>query len=496
VTISWETPAGTQAGIYNSAYVGASSAILASLFLSFIGFYLVAGSVRRDRERKVGAILAATPISKTAYLGGKLAAHVVYLAALALVALATGVLVFARYGTGQLSLGDFLLPYALLVLPAMIFVAVLAVLFDATPGLRGRAGLLLFFYVWAFGLLIVPVQLHGGFEQERRVEGPALYDPLGLATFVRLVSDSVVGVRPGGIAIGYHITDAPIERVAWPGVRWSAAQVAARVATLGWAAPFFALAVLVFDRFDPARRRGGRRRAPGEHTATAPQVSPTFAVEAGSVPRPAWAPATIRPRASQATLAEARLGFRAAGRLRWLLPLAGLLAASPGNAGKIGTATLLLLLAPAISEIAARERLQGTAALVFSQPGLPASRVLWKAAAVALLVLTLGLPRLLATAMTSPARSLSFLLGLVFVVTFAVGAGALSGGGKLFTGFYVALWYLAVNGGPALDWSGAFAAAPQLRIAAAFAAAGATLLALAVGVEKRSGRQSAAAGAA
>ena len=54
-------------------------AILSGIFLTMGGFYLVAGSVRRDRERGVGAILAATPLSKTAYLGGKFAAHFAYL---------------------------------------------------------------------------------------------------------------------------------------------------------------------------------------------------------------------------------------------------------------------------------------------------------------------------------------------------------------------------------------------------------------------------------
>ena len=54
------------------------------------GFYLVAGSVKRDRESGLGAILAATPLSKAAYLGGKFAAHFAYLLVLDLLALAAG----------------------------------------------------------------------------------------------------------------------------------------------------------------------------------------------------------------------------------------------------------------------------------------------------------------------------------------------------------------------------------------------------------------------
>ena len=43
---------------------GSRVAILSCIFLTLAGFYLVAGSVRRDRERGVGAILAATPLSR------------------------------------------------------------------------------------------------------------------------------------------------------------------------------------------------------------------------------------------------------------------------------------------------------------------------------------------------------------------------------------------------------------------------------------------------
>ncbi|HLE84508.1 MAG TPA: hypothetical protein VJG13_09230, partial [Thermoanaerobaculia bacterium] len=47
-SIAWQTAdERTVSGVYNSAYVGASSAIVAALFLSLIGFYLVTGSVRR-----------------------------------------------------------------------------------------------------------------------------------------------------------------------------------------------------------------------------------------------------------------------------------------------------------------------------------------------------------------------------------------------------------------------------------------------------------------
>ena len=112
-SLSWELPDGrVQAPLYTAEYVGLAISILSGIFLAMGGFYLVAGSVRRDRERNVGAILAATPLSKTAYLGGKFAAHFVYLFVLATLGLAAGLVAFLRFGTGPFSLADFTLPYS------------------------------------------------------------------------------------------------------------------------------------------------------------------------------------------------------------------------------------------------------------------------------------------------------------------------------------------------------------------------------------------------
>jgi hypothetical protein len=59
-------------GIYNSAWVGGVFAVLGSLFLALPGFYLVKNALARDRATGVGAILAATPISRFTYLASKM----------------------------------------------------------------------------------------------------------------------------------------------------------------------------------------------------------------------------------------------------------------------------------------------------------------------------------------------------------------------------------------------------------------------------------------
>ena len=63
-SLSWRFPDGrVQAPIYDAAYIGFAASALIAILVALGGFYLVAGSVRRDRERGVGVILAATPLS-------------------------------------------------------------------------------------------------------------------------------------------------------------------------------------------------------------------------------------------------------------------------------------------------------------------------------------------------------------------------------------------------------------------------------------------------
>src|SRR4051812_21796909 len=184
-SLTWDLADGrVQAPFYSAAYVGFALAILSSVFLALAGFYLVAGSVRRDRRSGVGAILAATPLSKAAYLGGKLAAHFAYLLALDIVGLLAGLVAFARWGTGPFSPSAFAGPYFLMTIPAIAAVASLAVLFDVAPVLRSRGGLVIWFFVFLFGLVKLPLDLAGMDIDSGRPANPEWqpwFDPAGLA---------------------------------------------------------------------------------------------------------------------------------------------------------------------------------------------------------------------------------------------------------------------------------------------------------------------------
>ena len=486
-SLTWDMPGGrVQAPLYSSGYVGFALAILSGVFLAMGGFYLVARSVERDRERGIGAILAATPLSKSAYLGGKFAAHLAYLFVLDLMALGAGLVAFVTFGTGRFDPVAFAGPYLLMTVPALVAAASFAVLFDVTPGLRGRGGLVLWFFVFLFGLVKLPMDLAGVDVDAPGKSGswtrPVL-DPAGVATDAFLTRRSLPA-EATNVSTGHITRDREIERVPWKGVTVGADILALRAANAAVALLPLGLAVLVFDRFDPAR---GRRRAkkPGLFA----RLGQRIARRRGETAAPELAPRAVtltpvspRPAAGAAVLAEARLIWESASWIKWPLAVSAMLAGLlPGN---LAQGAFLLLLVPVVSEAAARERLAGTGALVFSQPSVPRSPALWKFAAVALLVLALGAPLVVKSLLVSPARGLACAGGLIALAAISVGMGSLSGGGKLFTGIYLAVWYMGLSNLAAADFTSALSARPEPVYCLIYICVGAALLGAAVGREK------------
>jgi hypothetical protein len=191
------------------------------------------------------------------------------------------------------------------------------------------------------------------------------------------------------------------------------------------------------------------------------------------------------PSAVRATAAETRLLFATASLVKWPLVAAALaLALVPAEATRYIAAAFFVLLIPVISEAAAREEQLGTRPLVASQPGIPSSMVLWKAAAVSSLLLLLGAPAALRLAAGSPMRALAWVAGLLFVALLSVSLGSLTAGGKLFSGLFLALWYMAVNGLPEADFAGVLSGAGPTPWSAAWLGAGLLLLSGAWGRER------------
>ncbi|HEV8238266.1 MAG TPA: hypothetical protein VGS57_02740 [Thermoanaerobaculia bacterium] len=481
-SIMWEVGGHMYSGTYTAGFIGAVVALLTSMLLPLVGFYLVAGSVRRDLERRVWPIIAATRTSATSYLLGKWVASFAYLLVLAALALLPATYLFLRYGTGPFALGQLLMPWLLLAPAAMAFTAACALLFDVTPGLSGRGGYVLWFFVFSFLFMMIPAGISGRFDKDPTNDRSTTYDPAGLVFFHDLIARSVA--QPvHSLSLGVIILDEPVRRLPFAPLRVDGGLLARRAATFAWTALPLLAAIGIFKLAAGRGARAPRRR--GSRRRGAPATPPMDWRAASGGPAEAFRPHSATPSFARAVLAEGVLLWQSASWIKWpMLAAAGASLFVPGSGAAAPMAIFLLLLAPVIGEAAAREQLAGTGATVYAQPGLPPSRVMWKLAAIAGFVALAGSPVLLRSLLRGAGFGLAMLLGLAFTAMAAAGLGWLTGGGKLFLGLYTALWYVAIQRDSPLDFVGAFGAQPRLSVCAAFAAAGAAAVVLAAAVEK------------
>jgi len=451
---------GDYVGEVNGAWASALVAVTISVLISLVGFWIVKNSVQRDRDTRVGEILAATPLTKPAYTLGKSLSNFAVLASIvAVLAFAAPVLVWMRGGT--MSFGTMLAPFLLIALPAMAVIASLAVLFETIRPLSGGLGNVLWFFLWT-AMFAVPLATH---SPRADMTGVLLLEESMGRTARAVFPDYKSGFS---LNIGGG-DDSPLKGTfVWNGVDWTPSLIASRLSWFGVAALIAVAAAVPFDRF--------------RHDA-APSLF-------GRVPREK----------------------RAEERARWRVPLPGAL--PPVFAGELrlmlngwpwwwwavflglalGCAVAPLAVArekilpfawiwPVLlwSSMGAREARDGTEELVFTAPRpivrqLPA--VYFAGVTVALMAgAGVGL-RCLAAGRGD--ALLAWLAGALFIPALALACGTWSGGSKLFEALYVVLWYVGpLQPVPALDFMGASDRTVAAGIHLRYLAAAAVLVAVA-----------------
>lgn len=490
---------GDYRGVYTSAWIGALVALVTTAFVSLVGFYIVKGSVDRDRQTGVGQILAATPLSRPVYALGKFLSNLCVLTSVVAV-LAVCALLMQGFTSEEAHFDSvaLLAPFVLVAFPTMALTAALAVLFEMLPLLNGGVGNVLWFFVWSMGGL--------GLAE---ISGNPRLDPMGFLTVAKSMEAAAAKIIPGyqggfalGIAPGHP---AVIDTLRWHGVAWTSEMIGLRVA---WFAAAFAIALLAavfFDRFDPAKAPRFWLRRPKlvaqnavmNSSAALPITPADEAVFGTGSKEPSLTAAQPREphltalagaarRKGFGRLLIAEFGLAVQGRRWWWYAVAlGLLVAqflTPWGAARgplLGTAWLWCVLL--WSAMGSRESRCGTRGLLFScseilDRQVPACYL----AGVAIAALSgAGIAvRLLHGGDT--AGLLGFLAGVFFLPSLALALGAVSGTGKAFEAILTAWWYIGpINHTRGFDFTGAANGARTLRYAGMYVALTVALLAVA-----------------
>jgi hypothetical protein len=471
-------------GIYNSAWLGGLMGVVCSAFLSLVGFYVVKNSIQRDQQTRVGQVLAATPMTKRFYTFAKSISNFAVLAAMVLVMGAAAVVMQLLRGEDpHLHLWSLLAPLALFALPAMAFVAALAVLFETLPVLRGGIGNVIFFFLWI--LLLVGGGIGSLEKGAARNTIQYFEDFTGIVAEMDDMQAAVRKVDPaykGGSALNIGDTK-PRKRFVWAGIRWTPLMYESRLFWLLAAAFVAWLASFPFHRFDPAREWAIRRKLESSVPSAPPATPEQFIAHAkvedlsahlsplafdaktqsGMLQTVKLRSVTLENKTSNPFLrlvaAELRLMLQGQ-RWWWYIVAAGLSIAclvTPLKASR-GGILIAAWIWPILvwSQMGSREARFGTESLLFSCARslgrqLPA---LWTAGVIVSLLTGGGVGiRLL---LSSDWHSLAaWFAGACFIPSFAMACGVWSGSGKMFEAIYTVWWYIGpANQTPGLDFMG------------------------------------------
>ena len=461
-------------GIYNSAWIGALLAMVGSTFISLAGFYFVKNTIQRDRETRVGEILASTPLSKFLYILSKFLSNFAVLSLMILVlALSAIVMQLVRAEDLHINLWKLFAPLLLLAIPAMAVIAALAVTFETIPFLRGGFGNVAYFFLWT-AMLATPVATR-----------TLTFDLSGLSIMREsMIAASGLPLENTGFSFSLEVGSlrAPAPTFRWEGVSWTSDILLSRLALFAVALGLSLLASLLFDRFDPARRYRPSSASPTPAVAV-PISAPSVAAASPARTLTPLPVSAIHSRFLTIVSAEIRLLLKGQ-RWWWYLVAVGFIIASaavpdPSARGMLlGCAWIWPILL--WSSMGIREVQHQTHQLLFSAPH-PISRQLpavWLAG-VLLAILT-GSGFALRLLLGGNWRGLfAWLIGALFIPTAALALGVWSGSAKPFEILYTLLWYLGpMHAFPAFDYAASAPATPAthyplfyLALTAAFAVA-------------------------
>lgn len=189
--------------IYNSVWVGALTAMMSSLLICMVGFFLIDGSLGKDIALKIDTYIRSGAISRQRYLLLKAWSNSVLLAIITLfIFLMALIMYFIRRESGGFSFPDFLIPFMLVSVPSAIFTGHLSVILETLTGRYTAVRMIIFLFCIA---AIFPTM-------QNAAPGDLTYyrDALGLSNFfgqIRGLIQQEFSTNLSGISMGYQFFD-------------------------------------------------------------------------------------------------------------------------------------------------------------------------------------------------------------------------------------------------------------------------------------------------
>ncbi len=440
---------GNYVGENNAAWIGHNTAIMASLFLWLIGFYLVNDAIKRDKETGVGQIIATTSISNFRYLLGKALSNFFVLLTIAVIVMAMAFsLVIIRGREYAFELSQFLLPYVFATVPTLFLVSVVAVFSEVILGRYGMLQNILFFFLFP---VIIGIQ--------NLDDNPyAVYlDLLG----TKYLSDEMVTVvntqfneSIKTVAAGFLFSDRNDHTpFLFEGTHWSFNYILSRLFWIGIAFLLLFLSSRLFNRFDVKEIVAGKKKKSLAVAVESKQSLKEIQLAHLPIASPAFGIGSF-------VKTELLMLSRIGPKWFWLINIGGLIALvfiPLTVAHQVALPVLWFLQTNRWADIATKEKYNRTHYFTYAAYK-PLHRLLTaQIIAGVLLAIALAIPVLSRyLIMGSYSTVLQIMLGAIFVVAFSVCSGVISGGKRLFEITFFLLTYCNINAIPVFDYYGAF----------------------------------------
>ena len=240
---------------YTSSALAFGSATLASVLLGLGSFYLVRGRVGEDLRSGIGSVIAATAVTNAQFLAARWLGGVLYLLSITAALMCTTMVLHGLRGEGPIQPLVYLQTYGILLLPCVFFGVSTALLFDSVPFLMGKAGDVLYFFLWMLQFAAVAAT-----QSSLTAYFSALFmlDVSGMGIAI-MQMQHVLGTT--NISVGVSEFNAALPIVALPNALWSAQIVLMRVVCALLASAPILPAMLFFHRYSPDRVKMGHARA-------------------------------------------------------------------------------------------------------------------------------------------------------------------------------------------------------------------------------------------
>ena len=436
-------------GVYNSAWFGYVTAIMTSVFLSLIGFYLVNSGIKTDYDTKVGQIIATTKIRNFTYLIAKALSNFLVLLTILLSVGIMSVILFFAYNAGYaFDPLKFIKPYVLITIPSLFVISIIAVLFEVFLLKYSVLQNIGFFFLFSVLLVYNP-----------KTESDYWLDIFGSKIVMHQLEERVQEITNSeeemamniGFTIGNHKETKTFE---FRGIDFPTSFILSRLLWMILGVALLFLSAPLFHRFNLKEKSFKKNNTVINH-----QSNTVKSISISSLPSP-----HINFSIFPLIKAECLLLFRKGKRWLWIVNIIGvvLLAVLPIKiAHQIVLPILWFLQVGRLSSLTTKESIHNVHYFTFTSYKPLRRLLISQLFAGYLLMLVLTLPLLIRLTISSQYTSVfAVVLGALLIVLLAATLGILTKAKKLFEVLFFMVTYVNINGISFVDYFGGFEHSP------------------------------------